>query len=107
YARCFIDDITIFSETFELHVEHVDRILKVLDKALIYLTASKCFVGFHGARVLRRFVDRFGLFTIEEKTLAIRQIKFPESLSALETFIGMVGYYQPHIPYYAALVSPL
>lgn len=107
YARCFIDDITIFSETFELHVKHIEKILEVLDRALIYLTASKCFIGFHGARVLGRFVDRFGLSTIEEKTLAIQQMKFPESLSALETFIGMVGYYQPHIPYYSALVGPL
>jgi len=107
FARCYIDDIVIFSDDFTSHMEHLRTIFKLLSEAGMTLSPDKCHVGYHSVQLLGHRVDRYGLSTLSEKVSAIASMQFPEHLNDLELFIGLSGYYRHFIARYAALIDPL
>lgn len=107
YSKCYIDDIVVFSKTFEEHLKHLEEVFSILEKLGITLAPEKCFVGFHSVELLGHVVDRFGLYTQEQKVKAILDIQFPENLQQLENFIGITGYYRHFCERYARLIRPL
>jgi hypothetical protein len=46
YARCYIDDIVIFSKTFEDYIEHLDKIFDLFDTLGITLKGPKAYLGY-------------------------------------------------------------
>ncbi|CAF1174543.1 unnamed protein product, partial [Didymodactylos carnosus] len=42
YCLVYLDDIIVFSKTFDEHIEHLHNILQVLDRANFQLNPSKC-----------------------------------------------------------------
>jgi hypothetical protein len=107
FSRCYIDDIVIFSNTFEEHVNHLSAVLSMLEDTGLYLSPKKCHIGYHSVKLLGRMVNRLGLSTLRERAEAIQKLQFPATLQQLETFIGSANYNRSHIPYYAALIAPL
>jgi hypothetical protein len=107
FVRCYIDDIVIFSRTFEDHVQHLTSVLQVLDNAGLYLSPAKCHIAYHSVKLLGRMVDRLGLSTLRERAEAVQKLRFPKTLQQLESFIGAANYNRSHIAYYAALIAPL
>jgi hypothetical protein len=107
YAKCYIDDIIVYSDTYEDHIRQLRAILATLSQAGFTLSPDKCYVGYHSIRLLGHVVDRFGLSTLEDKVEAIQKMRFPEYLHELELFIGLSGYYRHFIARYAAIVEPL
>src|ERR1700676_2455571 len=107
FAKCYIDDIVIFSNTFEDHVQHIETVLGALSDLGITLSPDKCFVGYHSVELLGHKVDRFGLSTLKEKTAAIAAFEFPATLKELDYFIGLAGYYRQFVARFAKLIEPL
>ena len=106
-ACCFIDDIIVFSDTFEDHLRDLDDILGILENVGLTVQPYKCFVGFHSIKLLGQLVDRLGLTTTEERAQAILQQKYPATLDQLETFLCACGYNWHLVPYYAQITGPL
>ena len=106
-TREYIDDIVIHSETFEGHLEHLDKLFSILDSRNVSLSPQKAFLGYPSVTLLGQRVDGLGLLTHEDKIDAIQRMKFPERLADLETFIGMTGWLRDYAPYYAFLEAPL
>jgi hypothetical protein len=46
YARCYINDIIIFSKIFENHIEHLDKIFDLFDTLNIILKGLKAYLGY-------------------------------------------------------------
>jgi hypothetical protein len=107
YARCYIDDVVVFSKTYEDHIRHVRRVLNCLAALGMTLSPEKCYVGYHSVQLLGRMVDRYGLSTIKERTDALAQIQFPKTLRELEHFMGIANYYRYYIGRYAGITDPL
>lgn len=107
FARCYIDDVTIASCTFKLHLKHLRQFLELIKKVNITLSAPKAHVGYTEIKSLGHKVDRFGISSVEEKVSAIKNIRFPTNLSDLEKFIGLIGWFRRFIPGFALVVSPL
>ena len=42
FMACFLDDVVVYSKIHEEHVEHVEIILKPLEKVGLRLNSSKC-----------------------------------------------------------------
>lgn len=107
YAYCYIDDIVIFSKTFEDHLIHLQAVFGLLDSYNITLDPKKSFLGYPSVPLLGQRVDAFGMTTSEEKLRAISELKFPQNLNDLEIYIGLTGYMRQYVPHYAAKIEPL
>ena len=45
FVLVFFDEILIYSRSWKDHVQHVDRMLKILQEKQLYKKTSKCFFG--------------------------------------------------------------
>ena len=107
FARAFIDDIVIFSDTAEDHLRDLDAVFKTFSRKNIAISPTKSFIGYPSVELLRFYVDSFGLTTTGEKVAAFKQLAFLATLKALEHYIGATGFLRHLIPYYAKLLEPL
>ena len=92
FVKAYIDDMVLGSQTFEEHLEHLDRFFQRLDSKNNSLAAEKCFLGYPSIVLLGHRVDAFGIMTAEDKIKAVRELAFPKTGAQLETFLGLTGY---------------
>ena len=107
FCLVYIDDIVVYSKSYEDHIEHLDLVLGAIEKAGITLSPSKCHLFYGSILLLGHKVSRLGLSTHLEKVNAILDLERPRKLSQLQTFLGMVVYFSAFIPYYASICAPL
>jgi Reverse transcriptase (RNA-dependent DNA polymerase) len=87
-ACCFVDDIIIFSATFDDHLRDLNDVLTVLESADLSVQPAKCFAGRDPLPLLGQMVGRCGLMTAGERALAICGQQHPETLERLEYIRG-------------------
>lgn len=107
FCLVYIDDIVVYSRTYEDHIKHLDQVLEAIERAGITLSPNKCHLFYDSILLLGHKVSRLGLSTHEEKVKAILELEHPRKLSLLQTFLGMVVYFSAFIPYYASICTPL
>ena len=107
FARAFIDDIVIFSESFEEHQRHLREIFGLFVSKNIAISPTKSFIGYPSVDLLGFRVNGFGYSTTAQKVHAFQALAFPDRLKALESYIGATGFLRHLIPYYAKLIEPL
>ncbi|SLM38909.1 probable transposable element [Lasallia pustulata] len=92
FAKGYIDNIVVFSRNLAEHAAHLRVLLELFQNARISLKGTKSFIGYPSATLLGQRVDGFGYSTAEEKIAALRNLKFPATLDALEIYLGMTGW---------------
>lgn len=107
FALVYIDDIVVYSKSWEEHLEHLDAVLGAIQAAGLTLSPTKCHFGYTSILLLGQKVSRLGMSTHGEKVQAIVDLARPERVPALRTFLGMVVYFSQYIPYYSEIVAPL
>jgi hypothetical protein len=50
FALVYINDIVVFSLTFEDHLDHLDQVFKAIENSGVTLTTPKCHFGYHPIR---------------------------------------------------------
>ncbi len=106
FALVYIDDIVIFSLTFEDHLIHLEAVFKAIANANITLSPTKCHFAYQFLLLLGQKVSRLGLSTHREKVKAIADLDIPRNQSELQTFLGMMVYFSSYVPYYAWIAHP-
>jgi len=106
-VACYIDDMIAESKSFRDHVNLLERLFTKMEGANLALNPKKCFIGFIRIQLLGHVVDRFGIYTLEAKTAAIREMSFPTNLAELEYFLGLTGFCRQFVPFYAVRAGPL
>ena len=91
FARTYVDDIVIFSQTLTEHVQHLKSIFSMLRENNISVKPTKAFLAYPTVQLLGQKVTSLGLPTSEEKLKAISKLKFPLNLRQLETYLGLTG----------------
>ena len=107
FTLVYIDDIVVFSKSWEDHLVHLDKVLGAIANAGVTLSPPKCFIGFSSILLLGQKVSRLGLSTHQEKVQAILELNRPANVSDLQKFLGMVVYFSQYIPYYSFIAAPL
>ncbi len=84
----YIDDILIYSETYEEHVIHVRTVLKRLLQHQLYAKAEKC--EFHQETIsfLGYIISSGGVAMDEQKVQAVVNWPQPTTLKELQRFLG-------------------
>ena len=103
----YIDDIIIFSKSFDDHLRDVGATLDRLNEWGVVLKPSKCKFFVKELDFLGHVVGEDGVRPSREKTAAIDKMEAPTSAAALRAFLGMTGYYRSYIKGYAKTTAPL
>jgi hypothetical protein len=104
---CYIDDIIVFSKTFQEHKEHLRLVLGRLKAANLCISLSKCFFVSENIRYLGHVVSAEGVRPDPGKVNAVKQWPSPSSKGEVQSFLGLTSYYRKFIPNHASISAPL
>lgn len=107
FARAYIDDIVIFSHTFQDHLNHLKAVFQKLKDHFIHLSPKKCFLSYPSVALLGQRVDALGLSSATDKLDAIKNLQFPYTLKQLEYYLGLTSWLRQYILGYAQRAAPL
>ncbi|CAA7269982.1 unnamed protein product [Cyclocybe aegerita] len=92
FMDVYLDDIIIYSDTLEEHIEHVKLVLDVLKREKFYLSANKLNFLSKRVKILGRIVDEEGIQMDPHKVDALSRWKTPTNRDLLRGFLGAAGY---------------
>ena len=103
----YLDDVIIFSSTFEEHLERLEAVFSRLREQILKLKVCKC--EFLKSRVtyLGPIVSEAGIQTDPGKTEAIKSWPKPKSTKDVRSFLRFTGYYRRYIKNYSRIAWPL
>ena len=107
FTVVYLDDILVYSKTFEEHIEHIEAVLSRLRNAGLKLKMSKCDFLKREVNYLGHVVSPNGIKPDPTKVEALQQLEPPTDVRGIRSFIGMTGYYRRFIPNYAKIAKPL
>ena len=98
----FVDDIIIFTSTWEHHMQEFEELLKRLRDANLTVKPSKCSIGFQNLECLGHLVGGTLIRPCPDKILAIEKAERPVTKKQVRSFLGLVGFYISFIPNFSA-----
>ena len=99
----FFYDILIYNKSWKDHVQHVDRVLKLLEEKQLYAKASKCFFIVQEVEYLGHIVSHEGVKVDPNKIKSIKEWKVPTTIKQLRGFLGLTGYYHKFVKNYGRI----
>ena len=103
----YLDDALIYSKTAEEHVEHVHKVLSLLQKHRLFAGLEKCAFGLQEIDFLGHVMSKEGAKVDPKKVDAVKEWPVPTSVHDVRCFLGLTGYYRRFIKQYAHIALPL
>ena len=103
----YIDDILIFSRTFDQHLLDLDRVFSAVRSANLKLNLSKCFFGFTELKYLGHIISRDGLKPNPETIQSVNDFPVPTNKLETQRFLGLANYYRRFIERFSDIAEPL
>lgn len=103
----FYDDILLATETIEEHVDVLKTLLRILSDNHVQLNLSKCHFMKTRIEYLGYDVAHNSIQPSDRHVDAIREFPLPDSVRAVQRFIGLVSYFRKFIPNFSKIASPL
>ena len=107
FALAFIDDIIVFSDTFEEHLEHLNIVFEKLRQANLRLKISKCEFLKKKLQYLGHVISDQGISVDPHKVDVITKMQPPRTIREVRGFIGMSSYYRKYVPNFSEIARPL
>ena len=105
----YLDDIIIFSKSFEEHIEHVRLVLQKLQQHGVKLKPGKCRLFKRQVSFLGRIVSEKG-YNIDPKAteaVILLKSKIPRTVGEVRRVIGLLGVYRRHIKDFSKIAKPI
>ena len=106
-VRSYIDDIVIYSDSWEDHIKMLKELFGRLRKARITARPTKCLLGASRMEFLGHQVGVDVINPSRDNLEKVRNTPRPTTKKQVRSFLGLVGYYRDHIPAFAEISAPL
>ena len=103
----YLDDILIFSDSFDAHSKHLNEVLHVLKQHNFTLNPDKCLRARESVDFLSHTITKDAIIPLKERIQAILSIPQPKTLAQANRFIGKVGWYRKFIPGFSKIAAPI
>jgi hypothetical protein len=90
----YIDDIIIFSESWDEHLERIGCVLKKITLMNMKISLTKCSFSFSELKALGHVVNGLSLGINQHRVAAILLKPIPSTVKELQSFLGFAGYYR-------------
>lgn len=103
----YIDDILILGKSEEEFLKNLEAVLARLEARGIAIKPSKCRLGVSTVEYVGLLISGEKVEMTPERKKAIAEIRLPQSITKLRSFLGLLNYFRDHIRDYARLTTPL
>jgi hypothetical protein len=107
FVVVYFDDILIYSKSLDEHIEHLRVVFGVLREAGLFANLEKCTFCTDRVVFLGYVVTPHGIEVDEEKIEAIKSWSIPATLTQLQSFLGLVGFYWRFVRDFSIITAPL
>lgn len=107
FVIIYLDDILIYSNNEEEHIEHVKQVLQRLREVGLYAKAEKCEFHTTSVEFLGFVVTPDGIKMDDKKIQSILSWPTPKNVHEVRVFLGFCNFYRKFIKAYSRIVSPL
>ncbi|GJW03908.1 putative reverse transcriptase domain-containing protein, partial [Tanacetum coccineum] len=94
FVIAFIEDILIYSKNKKEHEEHLQGVLELLKKEILYAKFSKCEFWIPKVQFLGRVIDSQGIHVDPGKIESIKDMESPKMPTKICQFLGLARYYR-------------
>ena len=103
----YLDDIIVFSRSFQDHLVRLERVLQRLADAGLKLKPSKCHLFQRETKYLGHIISQDGIKTDPSKIEVLQNWPVPENIKDVRRFLGFAGFYRRFIRDFAKIAKPL
>ena len=103
----YIDDLLVYSTTWEDHLVHLETIMKAATLVGLVFSFDKCYFRHLDVKLLDYGLSRYSLHTLMEKVQTIISLALPKTIGQLYRILGMFGYYRNFIYQFSTIAKPL
>ena len=103
----FVDDIIIFTSTWDYYMQVFEELLKRLRDANLTVKPSKCFIGFRNLECLCYMVGGTTIRPCPDEISAIEKADRPITKKQVRSFLGLVEFYRSFIPNFSHIAARL
>jgi hypothetical protein len=103
----YIDDILIYTDTMEGHVEIVKEVLKRLEENDLFVKPEKCSFWVEEVEFLGMIIGKNGIRMSPDKVDAVLKWPVPRKVREVQQFLGLANYYRRFIQAFASIAKPL
>ncbi|KAF9758242.1 Transposon Tf2-6 polyprotein, partial [Nosema granulosis] len=98
FAKVFVDDILIFSKSYEEHKRHVIEVISHLHKEGISVNFDKSSFLKTEVNYLGKIIDKDGIRADLDSLIGISKFKTPKNKKDLTRLLGKLNWFRNHVP---------
>ncbi|CAF1529898.1 unnamed protein product [Adineta steineri] len=103
----YLDDIVVFSHTYDEHLLHLNKVLNALKLHNLTLNPEKCELAKEKIEYLGHIISSNIITPLPYRIKSIIALPEPKSLSKANRFIGSLSWYRKFIPAFASVAAPI
>ena len=107
WCQLFLDDVIVFSETVEQHLERLKIVFEKLSAAGLKLKPEKCHFLQKRVEYLGHIISEDGISASDKKVAAVRNWPTPRNRDDLRRFLGFCGYMRKFVRNFSQICEPL
>lgn len=107
FAVNYIDDILIFSKTFEEHIIHLEQLLNAMLEEGFRIKLSKCKFAADSVKYLGHIIKNNCISPLKDNLISIRNFPIPKTQKHIRQFLGKINFYNKYIQKSSIILDPL